>query len=42
VSIYEDDIALYKAISCDEDLMALQSDVTMVEMWAESRRENWF
>ena len=39
ISMYADDITLYKlkALSCDEDRVALQSDVTMVELWAESK-----
>ena len=35
--MFADDIALYKAIARSEDVVALQADVTMVELWAESR-----
>ena len=39
ISMYADDITLYKLkpLSCDEDRVTLQSDVTMVELWAESK-----
>ena len=35
--MFADDIAMYKAIARSEDVVALQADVTMVELWAESR-----
>ena len=37
ISMYTDDIALYKALTCDEDRVAFQSDVTMVKLWAEDK-----
>ena len=37
ICMFADDIALYKELSSTGDEIALQTDVTMVEMWAESR-----
>ena len=37
ICTFANDIALYKELSSPRDKIALQSDVMMVEMWAESR-----